>query len=227
MLQACNADHGKGTAQRSNSHVTRLSSISRGNLFRRAPNRTYSKRIGHETRTAHWCLAGEGLVLSPQASSRGWVRHAWLLPAALAAAAICLLCWGAWVYGYDPRWLSGSRAWWRPILQTDQDWTLVVTMALLLGGLGAYWWPRRRAQPPDDRADRRRRARPGGRGARHGLLPPVPRSDEQDGHHVLDPAALRGAAAEHLPERAARAPPAWARRRSRCNSGRSTASARR
>jgi hypothetical protein len=84
--------------------------------------------------------------LAPQASSRGWVRHAWLLPAALAAAAICLLCWGAWVYGYDPRWLSGSRAWWRPILQTDQDWTLVVTMALLLGGLGAYWWPRRRAQ---------------------------------------------------------------------------------
>ena len=86
-------------------------------------------------------------MLAPQASSRGWVRHAWLLPAVLAAAAICLLCWGAWVYGYDPRWLAGSRAWWRPILQTDQDWTLVVTMALLLGGLGAYWWPRRRGRP--------------------------------------------------------------------------------
>ena len=85
-------------------------------------------------------------MLSPQASGQGWARHAWLLPAVLAVAAICLLCWGAWDYGYDPRWLSGSRAWWRPILQTDQDWTLVVTIALLLGGLGAYWWPRRRAQ---------------------------------------------------------------------------------
>jgi hypothetical protein len=85
--------------------------------------------------------------LAPQASSQGWVRHAWLLPAVLAAAAICLLCWGAWVYGYDPRWLTGSHAWWRSILQTDQDWTLVVTMALLLGGLGAYWWPRRRVRP--------------------------------------------------------------------------------
>ncbi len=86
-------------------------------------------------------------MLLPRASSRGWVDHAWLLPAVLAAAALCLLCWGAWVYGYDPRWLAGSRAWWHPILQTDQDWTLVVTMALLLGGLGAYWWPRRRARP--------------------------------------------------------------------------------
>ncbi|MDX6422264.1 MAG: hypothetical protein QOG28_6884 [Trebonia sp.] len=84
-------------------------------------------------------------MLSPQASGQGWLRYAWLLPAVLATAAICLLCWGAWVYGYDPRWLSGSPAWWHPILQTDQDWTLVVTLALLLGGLGAYWWPRRRA----------------------------------------------------------------------------------
>jgi hypothetical protein len=71
----------------------------------------------------------------------------WLLPAVLAAAAICLLCWGAWIYGYNPGWLAGSHDWWHPILQTSQDWTLVVTMALLLGGLGAYWWPRRRARP--------------------------------------------------------------------------------
>ena len=85
-------------------------------------------------------------MLSPQASSRGWVHHVWLLPAVLAAAAICLLCWGAWVYGYDPDWLNGSRAWWRPILETSQSWTLVVTAAMLLGSLGAFWWPRRRAQ---------------------------------------------------------------------------------
>ncbi len=70
----------------------------------------------------------------------------WIIPAALAAGAIALLCWGAWVYGYDPGWLTGSRAWWRPIMQTNQDWTLVGTMALLLGSLSAYWWPRRRPQ---------------------------------------------------------------------------------
>jgi hypothetical protein len=64
----------------------------------------------------------------------------------LAAAILCLLCWGAWVYGYNPRWLSGSGDWWHPVLQTDQDWTLVLTMVLLLGSLGAYWWPRHRAQ---------------------------------------------------------------------------------
>ena len=45
--------------------------------------------------------------MSSHASGQaGWPRHAWLVPAALAAAAIGLLCWGAWVYGYDPRWLE-------------------------------------------------------------------------------------------------------------------------
>ena len=77
----------------------------------------------------------------------GWQRHAWLLPAALAATAVGLLCWGAWVYGYDARWLDGSRAWWQPLLRTNQDWTLVATMALLVAGVAAYWWPRARARP--------------------------------------------------------------------------------
>ncbi len=87
-------------------------------------------------------------MLAPQASSRGWVSYAWLLPAVLAAAAICLLCWGAWVYGYDSHWFARSPAWLRDILQTDQNWTPVVTLALLLGTLGAYWWPRRRQHIP-------------------------------------------------------------------------------
>ncbi len=99
--------------------------------------------------------------------------------------------------------LPGLHAWWRPILQTDQDWTLVATMALLLAGLGAYWWPRRRRHQLPIGADHRRRACPRGRDPRHGCLCPVPRRDEHDGHHVLDTAAVRRAAAEHdLPERA-------------------------
>jgi hypothetical protein len=85
-------------------------------------------------------------MLSHASRQLGWRWHIWLLPAVFAAGAISLLCWGAWVYGYDPGWLIGSHAWWRPVLATNEDWTLVVTMALLLGGLGAYWLPRRRAQ---------------------------------------------------------------------------------
>jgi hypothetical protein len=82
-------------------------------------------------------------VLSSQASSQGRFRHVWLIPAGLAAAAVGLLCWGAWVYGYDALWFTRSPAWLRDILQTDQNWTPLVTMALLLTGLGIYWWPRR------------------------------------------------------------------------------------
>jgi len=85
---------------------------------------------------------------SHAAGQAGWPRHAWLVPAALAATAIGLLCWGAFVYGYDPRWLDGARTWWPPLLRPDQDWTLVATMALLVAGLAAYWWPRRRDRPP-------------------------------------------------------------------------------
>ncbi|HEY1821920.1 MAG TPA: hypothetical protein VGG83_18520 [Trebonia sp.] len=86
--------------------------------------------------------------MSSQASSRDWLRHTWLIPASLAAAAIALLCWGAWVYGYDPHWFAQSPVWLRDILKTDQNWTPVVTMALLLTALGAYWWPRRRQHLP-------------------------------------------------------------------------------
>ena len=87
--------------------------------------------------------------MSSHASGQaGWSRHAWLVPAALAAMAVSALCWGAWVYGYDPGWLNGSRAWWEPLLRTNQDSTIIATMALLVAGLAAYWWPRRREQPP-------------------------------------------------------------------------------
>ncbi|HEY0933582.1 MAG TPA: hypothetical protein VGD91_07565 [Trebonia sp.] len=66
----------------------------------------------------------------------------------LAAALLILLCWAAWVYGYNPGWLAGSRAWWRGMLRPDQDWTLATAMILLATGLGSYWWPRRRHKLP-------------------------------------------------------------------------------
>ncbi|HEY6493833.1 MAG TPA: hypothetical protein VIZ43_11195 [Trebonia sp.] len=62
--------------------------------------------------------------------------------------AVGLLCWGAWVYGYDSHWFARSPALLRDFMQTDQNWTPVVTMALLLGTVGAYWWPRRRQHIP-------------------------------------------------------------------------------
>jgi hypothetical protein len=85
---------------------------------------------------------------SHAARQAGWRRHAWLLPAVLAAGAIGLLCWGAWIYGYHPRWFAHSPAWLRDSMQTDQNWTPLATMALLLTGLGTYWWPRRRRHIP-------------------------------------------------------------------------------
>lgn len=87
--------------------------------------------------------------MSSHASGQvGWYRYAWLLPAALAAGAIGLLCWGAWVYGYHPLWFVHSPEWLRTIMQTDQNWTPLATMVLLLTGLGAYWWPRRHRNIP-------------------------------------------------------------------------------
>ena len=60
-------------------------------------------------------------------------RRRWLLPAVLAAGAIGLLCWGAWVYGYHPRWFAHSPAWLRDIMQTDQDWTPLAVPQLAHG----------------------------------------------------------------------------------------------
>jgi hypothetical protein len=86
--------------------------------------------------------------LSSQASSQGWIRHAWLIPAALAAAAVCLLCWGAWVYGYHPYWFDDAPGWLRDVMRPNQGWTPVATMVLLLAALAAVWWPRRRRNIP-------------------------------------------------------------------------------
>lgn len=85
---------------------------------------------------------------APGSGHAGLRWHIWLVPAALTAATVGLLCWGAWVYGYNPSWLSGNYSWWRPAMMTNQGWTLVTTVALLLATLGLYWWPRRRDQVP-------------------------------------------------------------------------------
>lgn len=87
--------------------------------------------------------------MSAPASGRSGLRwHVWLLPAALAVAAVGLLCWGAWVYGYNPAWLSGAYSWWRPVMETNHDGTLLATVGLLTAALGLYWWPRRRDRIP-------------------------------------------------------------------------------
>src|SRR6202012_874928 len=76
---------------------------------------------------------GEVRAMSSHAPSQtGRLLHAWLILAGLAAAAIGLLCWGAWVYGYDPLWFTRSPTWLRSIMQPNQDRTPLVTMALLL-----------------------------------------------------------------------------------------------
>jgi hypothetical protein len=85
---------------------------------------------------------------SRAADSDNWRNHVWVLPAALAAAAIGLLCWDAWRYGYNPQWLAHGHAWWRAALQPDQNWTLLVTMTLGLACLGGFWLPRRRQRLP-------------------------------------------------------------------------------
>jgi hypothetical protein len=86
-------------------------------------------------------------VLSSQPPDRGWPRHIWLVPAALAAVLIGLLCWAAWSYGYDPRSLSGSGGW-RSVLRAGANWTLVTAIALLTAALSAFWWPRRHQRLP-------------------------------------------------------------------------------
>lgn len=73
-------------------------------------------------------------------------RYAWLVPAVAAAVLISVLCWAAWVYGYDPGWFAGSAGWLRLVLRPDQSWTLAAAMVLLAAVLGTYWWPRRRRQ---------------------------------------------------------------------------------
>jgi hypothetical protein len=87
-------------------------------------------------------------MLAARASSRRWPRYTWLLPAALTAALASLLCWAAWIYGYQPGRLSGSGPWWRADLGPEHSWTLVVALVLLAVVLGTYWWPRRRLQVP-------------------------------------------------------------------------------
>jgi hypothetical protein len=77
-----------------------------------------------------------------------WRRYAWVPPFVLGAVVIGFLCWGAWVYGYNPHWLSEGHGWWLSALQPNQNWTLIVALVLILAGLSTYWWQRRRRRLP-------------------------------------------------------------------------------
>ena len=82
------------------------------------------------------------------ASQWTWRLYAWVPLSVLGGAMVGFLCWGAWIYGYNPQWLIQGSHWWLAALQTNQNWTLIVTMLLWLGALTAYWWPRRRDRIP-------------------------------------------------------------------------------
>jgi hypothetical protein len=88
-------------------------------------------------------------VISSGPRSQGtWRQHLWVVPAVLGAVLVALMCWGAWESGFHPQWLTQGPAWRRTILRPNQNLTLLVTMALWLLGLSAYWWPRRRQRLP-------------------------------------------------------------------------------
>jgi hypothetical protein len=86
--------------------------------------------------------------LSSHAYMNRWSRNAWAPPATLSLVAIYVLCRAAWAYGYNDDWLAHSHAWWGPLLKPNQDGTLLVTIALLLATLVAFWLPRRRERVP-------------------------------------------------------------------------------
>jgi hypothetical protein len=77
-----------------------------------------------------------------------WRHYAWVPSSTLGVVAVGFLCWGAWVYGYDPHWLGHGHSWWLSALQVNQNWTLIATMALWLAGLSSFWWPRRHQRLP-------------------------------------------------------------------------------
>jgi hypothetical protein len=77
-----------------------------------------------------------------------WRPRAWVVPAILCAAAITVLCFAGWHYGYDPGWLAHTHAWWTRLLAPGQNWAPAGTLILGAAGLAGFWWPRRHERRP-------------------------------------------------------------------------------
>jgi len=64
-------------------------------------------------------------MVSPWRSALNLLGVLWLFPAAVGAAAVGFLCWGAWRGGYDPGWLASEHGYWAAVLRPDQSWALL------------------------------------------------------------------------------------------------------
>ncbi len=101
-----------------------------------------------ESGTHRGAALGKNLRQTVSTADGGRLHYAWLLPAALGAAATALLCWAAWITAWPVRWPDLYHAWWWTLLRPDQDGTLLATVALWLASLAVFWWPRRFERKP-------------------------------------------------------------------------------
>jgi hypothetical protein len=77
-----------------------------------------------------------------------WRNYAWAAPAVLCVLTVCLLCWGAWRYGYAPKLVLDSNAWWGRLLAPGNNLAPAGTLVLGAAALFAFWWPRRHKKIP-------------------------------------------------------------------------------
>lgn len=130
------------------SHLRRAPATSDTGLSGVCVFRVGMGRIATVTASRGTMAGGRSGVTSSGRPGVGWVRMAWLVPAAVSVTAVGFLCWGAWRTGYDPGWLANGDAYWLTVLRPDQSWALPVMLVLWLAVLSVFWWPRRYERLP-------------------------------------------------------------------------------